>query len=74
MKNISVCSVETKRINNEISFKTKISKLEKSFLIQLPNLKHRAMQITINICEISTLNTVRSTCFRYKRKTKKVNK
>ena len=31
MKNISVCSVETKRINNEISFKTKISKLEKSF-------------------------------------------
>ena len=37
MKNIPVYSVEIKDINNEFSFKTEISKLEKSVLLELPN-------------------------------------
>ena len=44
MKNIPVCSVETKDVNNEFRFKTEINKLEKSVLLALPNTDYNEIQ------------------------------
>ena len=44
MSKIPVYSVEIKDINNEFSFKIEISKLEKSVLLELPNLNYREIQ------------------------------
>ena len=44
MNNISMYSVSVEDINNEFSFKTRISKSEKSALIQPPNAKYQYMQ------------------------------
>ena len=44
MKNMSLYSVEINNINNEFSFKTEISMLEKSVLLQLLNLNYREKQ------------------------------
>ena len=44
MRKIQVYSVERKDINNEFSFKTEISKLEKSVLLELPNPNYREIQ------------------------------
>ena len=56
MKNIPIYSVEIKDVNNEFSFKTEISKLEKSVLLELPNLNYREIQNNYQHLQDITLN------------------
>ena len=56
MKNIPVYSVEIKDINNEFSFKTDKSKLEKSVLLELPNPNYREIQNNYQHLRDVTLN------------------
>ena len=47
--------------------------VRKSVVIQLSNLKYRAMQITIDYCKISTLYAVHFSVIRGRQKKKKKN-
>ena len=56
MRKIQVYSVQRKDINNEFSFKTEISKLEKSVLLELPNPNYREIQNNYQHLRGITLN------------------
>ena len=62
MKNIPVYSVEIKDINNELSFKTEINKLEKHVLLEMPNPNYRELQNTYPHLRDRTLNDYNSKC------------
>ena len=56
MKKIPVYSVEMNDINSKFSFKTEISKLEKSVLLELPNPNYRQIQNNYQHLRDITLN------------------
>ena len=56
MKNMPQYSVEIKDVNNEFSFKTKISQLEKSVLYELPNPNYHKIQNDYQHLRYITLN------------------
>ena len=56
MKKIPVYSVEMKDINSKFSFKTEISKFEKSVLLELPNPNYRQIQNNYQHLRDITLN------------------
>ena len=56
MKKIPVYSVEIKDLNNEFSFKTEVSKLEKSVLLELPNPNYPEIQNNYQHLRNITLN------------------
>ena len=56
MKKIPVYSVEMEDINSKFSFKTEISKLEKSVLLELPNPNYRQIQNNYQHLRDITLN------------------
>ena len=56
IKNIPVYSIELKYINYDFSFKTEISKLEKSVILQLPNPHYREIQNNYQYLRYITFN------------------